>query len=55
MPAGPDAMVEVLAKTPVSYGFEPVVVAGKFSVLKDDPSGMLYRMTDAEAVTSPRK
>ena len=55
MPAGPDAMVEVLAKTPVSYGFEPVVVAGKFAVLKDDPAGMLYRMTEAEAVTSPRR
>jgi len=55
MPAGPDAMVEVLARTPVSYGFEPIVVGGKFAVLKDDPAGMLYRMTDAEAVTSPRK
>ena len=55
MPAGPDAMVEVLAKTPVSYAFEPIVVAGKFAVLKDDPAGVLYRMTEAEAVTTTSK
>ncbi|HXX84986.1 MAG TPA: DUF3299 domain-containing protein [Casimicrobiaceae bacterium] len=54
MPAGPDAIVEVQAKVPVSYGFEPVVVAGKFAVLKDDPAGVLYRITDAEAVTTSK-
>ena len=52
MPAGPDAIVEVLAKKPLAYGFEPIVVAGKFSVLKDDPAGVLYRMTDAEPVAA---
>jgi hypothetical protein len=50
LPAGPDAVVEVTAKTPVKYGFEPIVVAGKFAVLKDDPSGVLYRLTDAESI-----
>jgi uncharacterized protein len=55
LPAGPDAIVEVLAKTPVAYGFEPIVVAGKFAVLKDDPAGVLYRITDAETVTSTSK
>jgi len=55
MPAGPDAIVEVLAKKPVSYSFEPIVVTGKFAVLKDDPTGVLYRMSDAEAVVSPSK
>ena len=48
MPAGPDAVVEVIAKTPVKYGFEPIVVSGRFTVLKDDATGMLYRLTDAE-------
>ena len=55
LPAGPDALVEVLAKTPVAYGFEPIVVAGKFAVLKDDPAGVLYRMTDAEPVAPTSK
>jgi len=39
-------------KTPVKYGFEPIVVSGRFAVLKDDPTGVLYRLTDAEAVGS---
>jgi hypothetical protein len=52
LPAGPDAIVEVLAKKPLAYGFEPIVVAGRFAVLKDDPAGVLYRMTDAEPVAA---
>jgi hypothetical protein len=55
LPAGPDAIVEVLAKKPLAYGFEPIVVAGRFAVLKDDPAGVLYRMTDAEPVAAPSR
>jgi len=54
LPAGPDALVEVRAKKPLSYGFEPIVVAGRFAVLKDDPAGVLYRLNDAEAVAASR-
>jgi hypothetical protein len=50
LPAGPDAIVEVVAKTPVAYTFDPIVVSGKFAVLGDDASGILYRMTDAGQV-----
>lgn len=52
LPAGPEGVVEVLAKTPVKYGFEPIVVSGRFAVLKDDPAGVLYRLTDAESIGS---
>ena len=52
LPAGPDAVVEVLARKPVTYGFEPVVLEGKLAVLKDDPNGLLYRMTEAELIAS---
>jgi len=55
MPAGPDAIVEVHAKKALTYGFEPIVVAGRFAVLKDDPAGVLYRMTDAEPAASPSR
>ena len=48
MPAGPDAVVEVIAKTPVKYSLDPIVVSGRFAVVKDDASGVLYRLTDAE-------
>jgi len=50
LPGGPDQMVEVVAKTPVKYGFDPIVVSGKFVVLKDDAMGLYYRMTDAVAI-----
>jgi uncharacterized protein len=51
LPGGPDQLVEVQAKNPVKYGFDPIVVTGKFVVLKDDPMGLYYRLTDAVAVT----
>ena len=50
IPGGPESMVEVKTKTPVKYSMEAVVVEGQFAVLKDDPFGLYYRMTDAVAV-----
>ena len=47
MPGGPEALVEVKTKQPVKYSFDPVIVSGKLSVLKDDPTGVFYRITDA--------
>jgi hypothetical protein len=37
----------VKTKRPVKYSFEPIIVTGKLSVLKDDPTGVFYRITDA--------
>ncbi len=50
LPGGPESMIEVQAKTPVKYGFEPIVISGKLAVLKDDTSGLYYRLTDAVVV-----
>jgi uncharacterized protein len=47
MPGGPESLVEVKSKTPVKYTFEPVILTGKLAVLKDDPTGVFYRLTDA--------
>jgi hypothetical protein len=47
LPGGPESMVEVKSKAPVKYTFEPVVLSGKLTVLKDDPTGVFYRLTDA--------
>ena len=55
VPAGPDAIVEVLAKKRVEYSFEPIIVSGKFAVLKNDSTGVLYRLTEAEPVTPVSK
>jgi hypothetical protein len=43
LPAGPDEIVEIEAKSPISYTFDPIVV-------KDDATGILYRMTGASRV-----
>jgi len=50
MPAGPDGVVEVQARVPVKYTFDPIVVTGRFAVLKSDPAGVLYRLTDATQI-----
>ena len=50
VPGGPESMVEVTTKTPVKYAMEAVVVEGQFAVLKDDPYGLFYRMTEAAEV-----
>jgi hypothetical protein len=47
MPGGPESLVEVQMKKPVAYGIEPVVLSGRLAVLKDDPTGVFYRLTDA--------
>jgi hypothetical protein len=51
LPGGPESLVEVRAKTPVKYTFEPVVLSGKLAVLKDDASGLFYRLTEAVQVS----
>ena len=50
LPAGPDAMIEIRAKTDIRYGFDAVGLSGKLQVLKDDPAGLYYRIVDAVAV-----
>jgi hypothetical protein len=49
-PGGPESMVEVRSRTPLKYSLEPVVVEGQFSLLRDDPYGLLYRVLDAISV-----
>jgi hypothetical protein len=51
LPGGPDQVVEVIAKTPVKYGFDPIIVSGRFAVLRDDPMGLYYRLTEAVLVS----
>ena len=48
MPGGPEQLVEVKTKKPVAYGFDAIVLTGRLEVLKDDPAGVYYRLTNAE-------
>lgn len=47
MPGGAEQMVEVKMKVGLKYTLEPVVVKGRLTVLKDDPTGVFYRLTDS--------
>jgi len=47
LPGGPEQLVEIKSKTPVKYTFEAIMLTGKLAVLKDDPTGVYYRLTDA--------
>ena len=48
LPGGPESLVEVKTRAPVKYTFDALVLSGKLSVLKEDPTGVFYRLTDAE-------
>ena len=50
VPGGPEQFIEVRMKKAIKYTFEPIVVSGRMTVLKDDPTGVFYRVTDAVAV-----
>jgi hypothetical protein len=50
VPAVAYEIVEVIAKKPVAFGVDPIVVGGKLSVLKHDPAGVIYRMSDATLI-----
>jgi hypothetical protein len=47
IPGGPESLVEVKSKQPVKYTFDILILAGKLEVLKDDPRGVFYVLTDA--------
>ena len=50
LPAGPSQMVEVFCADPVEFTEGAILMAGRFELLEDDPSGMYYRMHGAELV-----
>ena len=48
---GPEYIVEVKAKSSIKHTYEPVVIAGRLNVLRDDPYGLYYRLTEAQLAT----
>lgn len=43
-------MVEVVASTPIRFTYDALILEGRFELLRDDPSGLLYRLHDARTV-----
>ncbi len=52
LPGGPDSLVEVQARTPLRMNEEPIILAGRLQVLRNDPGGLYYRLVDATPVTA---
>jgi len=52
LPAGPDSLVEVQAATPLRIVEAPIVLAGRLQVLRNDPTGLYYRLVDATQVAA---
>jgi hypothetical protein len=50
IPAGPEGIVEVRTRSPVAMTFEPLVIAGRLEVLRDDPLGVYYRISNGTSV-----
>jgi hypothetical protein len=50
VPAGPEGIVEVRTKTPVRVTYDPVLIAGRLEVLRNDPMGVYYRIGNGEAL-----
>lgn len=50
VPAGPEGIVEVRTRTPVRASFDPILIAGRLEVLRDDPMGVYYRISNGEAL-----
>jgi len=51
---GPEYIVEVKSRSPIKHTYEPVVVAGRLNVLRNDPFGLYYRLTDAQLSSASR-
>lgn len=53
LPAGPSELIEVTAKTPMTFTYDAVILKGTFELVTDKEGlnqGMVYRMNDAVIV-----
>ena len=50
VPAGPEGIVEVRTRSPVKVTYDPVLIAGRLEVLRNDPMGVYYRIGNGEAL-----
>ena len=45
--AGPETVVEVLAKAPIAYSADAVTLSGKLVLNSEDPNALMYRLEEA--------
>lgn len=50
LPGGPDQVVEIKASAPIKYASDAIKLSGKFELLKNDPMGLYYRLSEAKVI-----
>jgi hypothetical protein len=50
LPGGPEQVIEVKSAKPIKFSYDAIALSGKLELLKNDPMGLYYRMTGAQAV-----
>ena len=50
MPGTAEQFAEVQARVAVPYVTDPIIVSGRFMLVRDESGGLLYRLTDAAVV-----
>lgn len=51
LPGTATTLVDIRADDPVTYTLEPVLLEGRLDLLKDDDTGLYYRLTEAGPVS----
>jgi hypothetical protein len=52
-PAGPEGLIEIRTAQPVRYTLDAIIIEGQLAVLKADPYGLFYRVTEAQQIAAP--
>ena len=50
LPAGPNLMIEVECKQPITYSYDPVVISGRMKLLPESQDGLFYQLLDSVEV-----
>ncbi len=52
LPAGPNLMIQVEAKTPIAYTWDVMVVSGRLALLPESEDGLFYKLLDSVEVAT---
>lgn len=50
LPGSATTLIDIVAEEPVRYILEPVMLEGRLNLLRDDDTGLFYRLTEARGL-----
>jgi hypothetical protein len=50
LPGTATTLIDIVSEEPIRYTLEPVLLEGRLALLKDDASGLYYRLTQARPI-----